>query len=172
MYQPRDIMLVLDFSASMCYDSQFRNASTLGLPYVQSCLQQIYQDMHSPVYGTLQFTPQYATITGMAPTNGNMAQIVTQIQDNGVQVTSTKNITQVKLQFTDGSTQTLSGSGTSGTFNATGSNASKMVSIAWVKSGTNDSGNPPGSGERFGTDSTTLHEGLRPDQRHVSVFRR
>jgi Flp pilus assembly protein TadG len=156
MYQPRDIMLVLDFSASMAYDSQFRNASTLGLAYVQSCLQQIYQDMHSPVYGTLQFTPQYATITGMTPTNGNMAQIVTQIQDNGVQVTSTKNITQVKLQFTDGSTQTLSASGTSGTFNATGSNASKIVETAWVKSGTNDSGNPSGSGERFGTDSTTL----------------
>ncbi|HEY1598984.1 MAG TPA: VWA domain-containing protein [Pirellulales bacterium] len=156
MYQPRDIMLVLDFSASMAYDSQFRNASTLGLPYVQSCLQQMYQDMHSPVYGTLQFTPQYATITGMTPTNGNMAQIVTQVQDNGVQVTSTKSITQVKLQFTDGSTQTIKTSGTSGTFNGTGANASKIVETAWIKSGTNDSGNPAGSGERFGTDSTTL----------------
>jgi hypothetical protein len=96
----------------------------------------------------------------MAPTNGNMAQIKTQIQDNGVQVNSTKNITQVKLQFTDGTTQTLSGSGTSGTFNGTGNNANKTVSIAWVKSGTNDSGNPSGSGERFGTDATTLAKAL------------
>ena len=65
MYQPRDIMLVLDFSASMAYDSQFYNMALLGLPYVQSCLQQIYTDLGSPVYGTLQYTPQYATITGM-----------------------------------------------------------------------------------------------------------
>ena len=158
MHQPRDIMLVLDFSASMCYDSQFYNMNLLGLSYVQSCLQQIYTDLGSPVYGTLQFTPQYAKITGMTPTNGNMAQIVTTIQNNSVQVTSTKSITQVKLQFTDGSTQTVSGSGTSGTFKGTGSNASKTVSIAWVKSGTNDSGNPTGSGERFGSDATTLQK--------------
>jgi len=156
MHQPRDIMLVLDFSASMCYDSQFRNASNLGLAYVQNCLQQMYSDLGSPVYGTLQFTPQYATIKGMTPTNGNMAQINTTIQKSGVQVTSTKNITQVKLQFTDGSTQTISASGTSGTFKGTGNNANKTVSIAWVKSGTNDSGNPSGSGERFGSDATTL----------------
>ncbi len=156
MHQPRDIMLVLDFSASMCYDSQFRNAGTLGQQYVESCLQQMYSDLGSPVYGSLQFTPQYATIKGMTPTNGNMAQITTTIQKSGVQVTSTKNITQVKLQFTDGSTQTISGSGTSGTFKGTGGNANKTVSIAWVKSGTNDSGNPSGSGERFGTDATTL----------------
>jgi uncharacterized membrane protein len=49
MHQPRDIMLVLDFSASMCYDSQFYNMKLLGLPYVQSCLQQIYTDLGSPV---------------------------------------------------------------------------------------------------------------------------
>lgn len=158
MHQPRDIMLVLDFSASMCYDSQFYNKNLLGLPYIQSCLQQIYTDLGSPVYGTLQFTPQYATITGMTPTNGNMAQIKTTIQSNGVQVTSTKSITQVKLQFTDGSTQTFSSSGTSGTFTGTGNNASKTVSIAWVKSGTNDSGNPSGSGERFQGDATTLQK--------------
>ena len=77
MHQPRDIMLVLDFSASMAYDSQFYNMALLGLPYVQSCLQQIYVDLGNPVYGALVYTPQYAKITGMAPTNGNMAQIVT-----------------------------------------------------------------------------------------------
>src|SRR5262249_5413340 len=148
MYQPRDIMLVLDFSASMAYDSQFYNMALLGLPYVQSCLQQIYQDLGSPVYGTLQYTPQYATITGMSPTNSNMAQIVTQVQDNGAQVTSTKAISQVQLQFSDGSMQTINAhNATSGTFNATGSYASKTVTDVWVKSGTNNSNQSPGTGE-------------------------
>ncbi len=157
MHQPRDIMLVLDFSASMAYDSQLRSWSNLGSSYVTSCLQQIYTDMGSPSYGTLQFTPQYATITGMTPTNGNMAQIVTTLQSNSVAVNSTKSISQVKIQFTDGTTQTISGGGaTSGTFKGTGSNASKTVQTAWVKSGTNDSGNPSGSGERFDSDTTTL----------------
>jgi Flp pilus assembly protein TadG len=159
MYQPRDIMLVLDFSASMAYDSQFYNMALLGLPYVQSCLQQIYADLGSPVYGTLQYTPQYATITGMAPTNGNMAQIVTQVQSNGAQVTSTKAISQVQLQFSDGSMQTINaGNVTSGTFKGTGSNASKTVSAVWVKSGTNNSNKSPGTGEYFGTDVTTLEK--------------
>jgi Flp pilus assembly protein TadG len=57
-YQPRDISLVLDYSGSMCYDSQFRNISLLGQSAVEANLLQIYQDLGSPVYGTLTFTPQ------------------------------------------------------------------------------------------------------------------
>jgi Flp pilus assembly protein TadG len=160
MHQPRDIVLALDFSGSMCDDSQFGAISKLGLTYIQNNFQTMYNELGSPVYGSLTFTPQYATITGMAPTNGNMAQITSQFKDSAVMVTSTKSITQVKLQFADGSTQTVSASGTSGTFKGTGSNASKQVSTAWVKSGTNDSGNPTGSGERFADDATTLKKVL------------
>ncbi|MBI2825229.1 MAG: VWA domain-containing protein [Planctomycetia bacterium] len=156
MHQPRDIMLVLDFSASMCYDSQFRQIPTLGRSLVESSLQQIYQDLSSPQYGTLTFTPQCATITGMSPTNSNMAQITTKFKnDDSAYVTSTKTINQVKLQFSNGATQTFSNpGGTTGTFKGTGSNSGRQIDAVYVKSGTND--NSGGSGEKFADDATTL----------------
>ena len=43
IYQPRDIALVLDYSGSMCYDSQFRNIYLLGQTAIEANLKQIYQ---------------------------------------------------------------------------------------------------------------------------------
>jgi len=160
MHQPRDIVMALDFSGSMCDDSQLGAINTLGRSYIENNLQTMYNELGAPVYGNLTFTPRYVTFTGMTPTNGNMAQITTQFKDSAIYVTSTKNITQVRLQFADGTTQTLGASGTSGTFKGTGGNSSKQVSTAWVKSGTNDSGSPAGQGERFADDATSLKMAL------------
>jgi Flp pilus assembly protein TadG len=56
-YQPREISLVLDYSASMAYDSQFRNISLLGQTAVEANLQQIYTQLGSPTFGSLTYTP-------------------------------------------------------------------------------------------------------------------
>lgn len=56
-YQPRDIALVLDYSGSMAYDSQFRNMSLIGKPAIEANLLQIWQELGSPKYGTMNFTP-------------------------------------------------------------------------------------------------------------------
>jgi Flp pilus assembly protein TadG len=56
-YQPRDIGLVLDYSGSMAYDSQFRNIGLLGQTAIENNLKQIYQQLGSPVFGTLTMTP-------------------------------------------------------------------------------------------------------------------
>lgn len=56
-YQPRDIGLVLDYSGSMAYDSQFRNIGLLGQAAIEANLQQIYQELGSPTFGTLTMTP-------------------------------------------------------------------------------------------------------------------
>jgi len=56
-YQPRDIMLVLDYSGSMSYDSQFRNMNLIGKPAIEANLLQMWQDLGSPTYGSLAFTP-------------------------------------------------------------------------------------------------------------------
>jgi Flp pilus assembly protein TadG len=56
-YQPRDISLVLDYSGSMAYDSQFRNMSLIGKPAIEANLLQIWQELGSPKYGTMNFTP-------------------------------------------------------------------------------------------------------------------
>jgi Flp pilus assembly protein TadG len=57
VYQPRDISLVLDYSGSMAYDSQFRSMSLLGKPAIEANLQQIWQQLGSPTFGSMGFTP-------------------------------------------------------------------------------------------------------------------
>ncbi len=56
-YQPRDIVLVLDYSGSMNDDSELGSISVLGRTTVESNLKQIYQDLGSPVYGKMAWTP-------------------------------------------------------------------------------------------------------------------
>lgn len=59
VYQPRDIMLVLDFSGSMNDDSEVKSFSTLGQSAVEANLAQIYSELGSPHFGNLQWTPLY-----------------------------------------------------------------------------------------------------------------
>ena len=56
-YQPREIALVLDYSGSMAYDSQFRNISLIGQSAVETNIQQIYTQLGSPTFGSLTYTP-------------------------------------------------------------------------------------------------------------------
>ncbi|MCE9554379.1 MAG: VWA domain-containing protein [Planctomycetes bacterium] len=58
-YQPRDIMLVLDFSASMNDDSELKSIGQGGLTKtaIVANQQQIYADLGSPKYGSMVFTP-------------------------------------------------------------------------------------------------------------------
>jgi Flp pilus assembly protein TadG len=57
VYQPRDIVLVLDYSGSMAFDSQFRNMGLIGKSAIEANLKQIHQELGSPTYGSLAFTP-------------------------------------------------------------------------------------------------------------------
>lgn len=59
MYMPREIMLVLDYSGSMCYDSQFRGIGKLGKDEVVANLKKMWQELGSPQYGNMQFEPTY-----------------------------------------------------------------------------------------------------------------
>ena len=65
-YQPRDIALVLDYSASMNDDSELRRIHEYGedsRAAVEANLLQIYQELGSPTYGNMQFEPQYISST-------------------------------------------------------------------------------------------------------------
>jgi Mg-chelatase subunit ChlD len=57
VYQPRDIVVVLDLSTSMNNDSELRAIATLGESAVLDNLDQIYEELGSPVYGNLQADP-------------------------------------------------------------------------------------------------------------------
>lgn len=63
VYQPRDIMLVLDYSASMNDDSELRHISSIGQANVEANLLQIYQELGSPVFGNMQWDPVYISST-------------------------------------------------------------------------------------------------------------
>lgn len=159
-YQPRDIVLALDLSGSMNFDSQLRRITDFGesaRAAVETNLQEIYADLGSPQYGNLQFTPQYLTVIGQPPSSGCMPQITVTFRANDVEVVSTKDLSNVVLGFSDGSTQKFDGlSGTTGIFKGTGAYSGKKIVKVWVKSGCNESGEGPGYGERFEDNYETI----------------
>ena len=80
---------------------------------------------------------------------GDTAQITVDFADDcsSVDVTSTKDLSNVVLQFADGTYQKFDGL-SSPTRSFRGDSGKNIVRL-WVKSGTNDSGDCPGCGERF-----------------------
>ena len=56
-YQPRDVAMVLDYSGSMCYDSQLKNVGLLGQLAIEANMLQIYSQLGSPICGTLTWLP-------------------------------------------------------------------------------------------------------------------
>ena len=65
-FGPRDIMLTLDYSASMSYDSQTRHIDRLGREEVEESLLNIWNDLGSPRYGNMQYNPVYLGATDTA----------------------------------------------------------------------------------------------------------
>ncbi len=62
-YRPRDMVLVLDYSASMNDDSELGAIGVLGRTAVEANLKQIYQELGSPTFGIMQWTPVYISST-------------------------------------------------------------------------------------------------------------
>lgn len=162
-FQPRDVVIVLDFSGSMNDDSELQSINSLGRTAVEANLEQIYQDLGSPTYGSkLTFTPQYAQASGVAA-SGNIPHIDITFKGTEIAVTSTKTLTSAVLKFSNNNTQTFSGlSGTSKTLKGSGSNSGKVITYAWIKSGTNSSLDSTGYGEKFDFTDTGMktHLGL------------
>ena len=59
MFQPREIAVVLDFSGSMNDDSELKYISKLGRAAIEANLAEIYQELGSPTYGNMVWTPVY-----------------------------------------------------------------------------------------------------------------
>ena len=97
-FQPRDIMVVLDYSASMNDDSEFKTIDTLGNAEVEANQLQIYGELGSPSFGAgLAWEPQWMTIPGNEPTNSYRPKIHVQHRYNQVYVTSTKPFSRVRV---------------------------------------------------------------------------
>lgn len=157
MYQPRDIVLVLDFSGSMNDDSEFKSISKFGKDAIMAGLAQIYTELGAPVYGDMQFDPEYITVEGVDPVDGTMPKITVEYRYTAVHVTSTLNLSVVIVKYSDGSTQKYGSlAGLSGTFGN-----GKAIEYVWVKSGNN--ARWPGSdyGEQFDFPSSTIRAKIK-----------
>lgn len=88
--------------------------------------------------------------------NGNQGSsaVVGAVFDcTSVTVSSTKDLSNVVLQFADGTVQKFDGlSGEKGTFAGTGANDGAVITGVWIKSGNNASGDGPGYGEFIASD--------------------
>lgn len=146
IYQPRDIMLVLDLSGSMNDDSEFKSIGRFGKDAIMDGLHTIYDELDRPRYGdVMEFEPQYITVEGVDPTLPSMPKITVEYRYRSVYVTSTKDISNVVIRAYHGNTTKFDGlSGLTGTF-GTG----ERIERVWVKSGANASGEGPGYGEPF-----------------------
>ncbi len=125
---PRDLVVVQDFSRSMNYDSYFTNEVTTGLTQAQieSNLAMVWSDIQPLTLGTLTYTPQYFS---QSQTLSGVTGTVT-FKGKTVDATCTSGLKTVKLTFADTSTQTISITGTttkSGTYSGTGSSLGKRI---------------------------------------------
>ncbi len=157
MYQPRDIMVVLDFSGSMNDDSEFKKISTFGKTAIMDGLQVMYGELGSPVYGDMVFEPAYAKIQGVKPATEDLPQIEVEYRYNKIKVTSTKLLNNVIVKYSDGSKSSYYGlSANSGEFGN-----GKVIYYAWVKSGPNGSDPASTYGEYFDLDSGSIRSKIK-----------
>lgn len=147
--EARDIVVVLDFSSSMNDDSTYTAISKLGRSAVETNMAEILTALEVNT-GTLPVTPQYVRMKGVEPTKNSLPQIYVTFKKTSVYIESTKDLSNIVLEFSDGSSQRFEGiSGLTGTFAGTGMNAGKRITACWVKSGTNATLNTTGYGEKF-----------------------
>jgi len=124
--ESRDIVSVLDFSRSMNFDSYFCSEATIQLSQseIEANLQKVWNDLGSPTYGNMPFTPTWVTIP--SATWGESTLKVTW-QATQVYIECSSNLNRVKLTFSNGNTQTFTTTTQVGTWAGTGSNAGKRI---------------------------------------------
>jgi Flp pilus assembly protein TadG len=127
--EARDIAMVLDYSGSMNFDSQFRSASlsSLGQSAIEANLADIWEDLGSPMYGNLPFQPDYVTVP-KTPANIKW-------KGTSVEISYNQTCSDVYLDYTSWGGQYFSGgsAGQTETFQGTGSYSGRMIEVAWVK---------------------------------------
>lgn len=137
-FQPRDIMLVLDFSASMNDDSELMSISALGQQAIEDNIYQMWDELGSPTYGNMDFTPDWVTVQ-TKPTLLIPSMSITWTGPE-VLVSSPIQLTSVHLEFTDGTTQLLDNLLSilsplvNVSFSGTGGNNGKLIKMVRVTS--------------------------------------
>ncbi len=162
--EARDMVVVLDFSGSMNDDSRYSSINRLGQDAIEANMVDIFNSMN-PNVGDLSFDQEYLTIVGEPPSRGSEPQIEVTFKDREIYVESTKDLSNVVLEFDNGHHYKYDGlSGRSRTFRGTGSYNGRKIVGCWVKSGRNASGDGPGYGERFRDTNEAVKEAFGLDK--------
>ena len=64
-YQPRDMVLVLDYSGSMNDDTEFKSCSELGHETINAAIDTMWTELGQPAYGSMPYAPTYITVAGV-----------------------------------------------------------------------------------------------------------
>eukprot|EP00913_Durusdinium_trenchii_P022795 g21399.t1 len=148
--EARDIVVVMDFSRSMNFDSRFLALGKLNQSDIENNMEDIYEALDPSNFNNMPFAPNWITASGQ-PASGPVPHIKVTWKAYSVDVVSTKDLSNVVLGFTDGDTYKFDGlnQGKTGTFQGVGNDSGKRIRRVWVKSGNNASGDGPGYGEKF-----------------------
>ena len=152
-FQPRDVMLVQDYSGSMNDDTEFKSANALGIASITTAITNMWTALGSPAYGSMPFTPGWLTVGGVPEnTSTGIPHVNVEYRGDEVHVTSTLALTKVVLRDKNGNYKTFDNlSGLTGTFAG-----NKQIRQVWVKSGSNSILNGTGNGEQFDFSDTNI----------------
>ncbi len=145
-YQPRDIILALDYSGSMNDDTEFKSQPSLGATVIDAAIDTMWGELGNPAYGDMPDAPTFLTIEGVPEnTELNIPHVTIEYRGDEVYVTSTLDLDKVVLKDRYGYLLTYSDlSGTSGVFTD-----DRKIREVWVESGDNDDLSAEGDGEHF-----------------------
>ena len=126
--EPRDLVVVHDFSRSMNFDSYYSDetGNSLTQAQIEANMALAWADLQPITLGTMTYTPVYYDQT---QTNTGANAKVT-FKGTSVDVTTNTKVKSVKLYFTNGRTQTFNISNettTSGTWAGTGGSSGKRI---------------------------------------------
>lgn len=152
-YQPRDLMLVLDYSGSMNDDTEFKRCSELGHATIDAAIDAMWTELGEPSYGDMPYAPTYVTVEGVPADPGmSIPHITVEYRRNSVAVTSTMELEKIILQDSNsGFLEFTDLSGTTGVFQD-----DRKIRRVWVESGSNIAISGDNAGERFKFDDEDI----------------
>ncbi|MGD9126268.1 MAG: VWA domain-containing protein [Planctomycetia bacterium] len=139
-YQPRDIVIVLDFSGSMNDDSELKRITSTDDPDrgpVENNLMEIWEDLGTPNYGKLTFEPQYVTMTKH---DHGAPEVSVTLKGDRVSINSRQDVDEVKVTYNTGARETFRSNhhtriGRAGDFPPIAHAANAFIRTVQVKSG-------------------------------------
>ena len=126
--EPRDLVVVHDFSRSMNFDSYYSDetGNSLTQAQIEANIALVWADLQPLTLGTLTYAPQY--YSEVKSNTGANATVT--FKGTSVSVTTNTKIKSVVVSFNGGGSQTFNISGestTSGTWAGTGGNVDKTI---------------------------------------------